>query len=132
MVELHGWATIRETTSVDGEENIDIIVQKIKSRIVELNWNSGVLDLKAVNGEYHLCVSCFTNRKGKDISDVFEFYEYIAKIAPGSYGLIYFRDDEDINGIDNIFMVYVLARGVIHEKKDVFLSPFTPVVEDCC
>ena len=60
-------------------------------------------------------------------------FQYIAKIAPGSYGLLYIRDDEDHlrgNDYENCFRVWRLCRGTLIELDDPFLSPAIPVVED--
>ncbi|MBP2656898.1 MAG: hypothetical protein H6Q73_4467 [Firmicutes bacterium] len=133
MYEFHGWATFRESTGIGEEDNLEKIIDSVKLFIKELNWtNSGILDIRAVNGEYHLSVSGFTNHKGKDAEDVLNLYKFIAQSAPGSYGMLYIRDDEDRNGNDNSFQVLVLSRGSINERKDQFLSPYIPTVEDEC
>lgn len=133
MYEFHGWVSIRETPSVVDEERLDEIIDSIKLFIKNLNWaTGGILDVQAVNGEYHLSVSGFTNHKGKDAEDVLKLYRFIAQKAPGSYGILYTRDDEDPSGNDNRFQVLVLARGSLVEHEDPFLSPFVTVVEDEC
>lgn len=132
MYEFHGWACIRETPNVVDEERLDKIIDSIKLFIKNLNWTTGILDIQAVNGEYHLSVSGLTNHKGKDAKDVLTLYRFIAQKAPGSYGLLYTRDDEDQSGNDNRFQVLVLVRGSLVEREDPFLSPFVTVVEDEC
>ncbi|MNN35540.1 hypothetical protein D3C81_1493930 [compost metagenome] len=82
------------------------------------------------NGIYHLSVGGFLNRKTSEAEEIIKLYQFIAEHASGSYGLLYTRDDEDIEGYDNEFRVFVLARGSLQLKEDVFLSPFVPVVED--
>ena len=71
-----------------------------------------------------------SNRKPINEDNPVEFFEYIARLTPGSYGILYVMDDEDTDGFDNEFRVYVLSRGRVLEKKDVYLSPFIPIVED--
>lgn len=133
MYEFHGWATIRETPHLVEEENLDKVIDSVKLFIKSLNWTSGgALDVRPVNGEYHMSVSGFTNHKGKDAEDVLSLYQFLAQNAPGSYGILYVRDDEDRNGHDNRFQVLVLARGVLKEREDPFLSPYVPMVEDGC
>lgn len=133
MYEFHGWATIRETPSLVDEENLDRVIESVESFIKKLNWTSGgVLDVRPVNGEYHLSVSGFTNHKGKDAEDVLSLYQFLAKNAHGSYGILFVRDDEDRNGNDNRFQILVLARGILKEREDPFLSPYVPRVEDEC
>jgi hypothetical protein len=134
MYEFHGWATIRaifENVDIDNEEQImNIVVNKIKQHIGELNWQHGVLDIRAINAEFHVWTSGNHNHKPTGEYCPIEFFKYIAQIAPGSYGILYVLDDEDlINDNDNYFKVFVLAKGKITEHRDSYLSPFIPTVE---
>lgn len=130
MLELHSWVTIRETyeCTEDEEENMDIIIKDIKNRIQKMSWNKPVL--RALNGECFIEMTLFANRKTDEVVEIFDFYRFIGKIAKGSYGIIYMLDDEDTNGNDNEFQVFILARGQLKQRKDNYLSPFIPVVED--
>ncbi len=131
MIELHGWVTIRESYETDNEEeNIQIIIADIKKYINNLNWESNLLSLSYFNGIPNLAVSLYTNHYTKQTDEVFELYKFIAKVANGSYGLIYLHNDEDDNGKDGVFQVFVLARGILSKAEDKFLSPLIPVVED--
>lgn len=131
MVELHAWATIRESYEVDNEEdNIHNIVKEIQQYIKDFNWISDLCVLEFYNGSPSLSVVLFKNRFTQEVKEVFSLFEYIAKIAKGSYGLIYLYDDENTEGKENIFQVYSLARGKIAENKDTFLSPIIPKIED--
>ncbi|GMQ63650.1 Imm7 family immunity protein [Vallitalea maricola] len=132
MYEFHGWAVIQETPQVIDEENIDDIAKMIEDYIDNLNWESGILKIFAVNGEYQIIVSGLSNHKTQESEELLGVYKYIAKIAPGSYGLLYVKDDEDTKGLDNEFIVYTLVRGNLSIQKDTFLSPFIPIVEDEC
>lgn len=132
MYEFHGWATIRETyKNIDkDEDNIDFIVKDLKEYIKKLDMFNWIFDIKVFNGDYHLIASGFTNHSYPASEQLFGLYKYIAQIAPGSYGMIYIHDDEDKRGFDNDFRVHVLAKGIIEEKADPFLSPFVPTIED--
>ncbi|MNW38463.1 hypothetical protein D3C74_155290 [compost metagenome] len=130
MFEFHGWITIHESISEVDAGNLDSIIKNIEKFISDLDWNSGILKVYPTNGEYHLSAGGFMNRKAAEAEEVIKLYQFIAEQAPGSYGLLYTRDDEDIEGYDNEFKVLVLARGSIQRKKDVLLSPFVPVVQD--
>ncbi|TXK84669.1 Imm7 family immunity protein [Paenibacillus sp. N3.4] len=130
MYEYHGWATIQEASYfIEEEEHIDEIIEEIKEYIHELNWRQGDLQIRAVNGEFHLLVSGFSNHNYEE-PYLLNLYRFIASKAPGSYGLLYIRDGTDVNGKNNIFRVIVLARGNISEQSDPFLSPCVPVIED--
>lgn len=130
MVELHGWVTIRETYKVtfDEEEHLDLLVKRIQDEIMKLSWFKP--EIKVQNGEWFMEFSLYANRIAQRALEVFELLKYIAKIAEGSYGLIYLYDDGDLNGKENQFQVFSLARGIIREHTDSFLSPIIPTIED--
>lgn len=132
MFEYHGWITLRETYANEDncDEQIEQISASIKARIDELGADNGLLDLRAINGEYQIHMSGLLNRKSQRADDLLCLYEFIAQSAIGSYGILYVYDDEDVNGYDNEFQVFVMARGKINKHKDIFLSPFIPTVED--
>ncbi len=128
MYEFHGWATIREAFNEENENEdyLDKIFGMIIGYIKLLNWHSGFIDVKSVNGAYHFCISGFRNHKDSLVDDLFELYAFIARIAPGSYGILYARDDD----VENKFRAFILKRGTLVEYEDPFLSPFIPTVED--
>lgn len=132
MFEFHGWITIRDTYScaMEEDEKFDLIINKIKNEIDSFGWCNGFHDIRIVNGEYQLIISGYLNHKSAEVNELFDIYNEIAKIAVGSYGILYVRDDEDQNGFDNEFSVYVMAKGNITRHKDTFLSPFVGVVEE--
>lgn len=130
LFDFHGWITIQESTSEVDEGNLESIVQDLKEHIAGLEWNQSMLQLHAVNGSYRIIIDGLTNRKSKEAHDIIELLEQIGKVAPGSYGLIHLRDDENLQGLDNEFKVLVLARGKVNVKKDTFLSPCIPIIED--
>lgn len=61
-----------------------------------------------------------------------EFFRWIGTIAPGSYGLLYYWDDEDSRGAEyrNQYRVLVMTRGTVAEQADPFLSPCEPTIDD--
>ena len=128
MLEFHAWVTIRETYKVIDEDNIDEIIKTIKKKIEKLKWNKP--ELKFLNGESYIEFSIFANRKTEEIDELFNFFIFIAEVAIGSYGLIYMLDEGNLNGKNNEFQVFSIFRGGLHNKKDNYLSPFIPVIED--
>lgn len=130
MIELHGWVTVRETyrATFDEEDNIELIVCKIQGEIDKLQWFKPTI--KVMNGEWFIEFSLFSNRKDSRSTEIFELYKRIGEIAVGSYGLIYLYDDEDTGGKENLFQVFSLARGIVKEREDSFLSPVIPTIED--
>jgi hypothetical protein len=130
MFEYHGWITIQESTSEVDEGNLANIIDDINNSIIKRFKGNAFIDLRPINGSYHLCLSGFTNHKALEEKDITNLFSYIGERAPGSYGLLYARDDEDINGLDNEFIVYTLFRGNLSLKKDIYLSPVIPTIED--
>ncbi len=70
-------------------------------------------------------------------SPVWAMLEWIATHGPGSYGLFYVHDDEDIvdasrhgRGItedyDNVFRVHRIMNGAVTELADPFFGPLMP------
>lgn len=112
------------------EDNGYMIYSKIKEKIEGYAWNRGILDIQVVNASYHVIVSGYTNHRAQDAEEIFELYQYVAELSPKAYGLLYIWDDEDPNGLTNEFQVFVLLRGGLHERRDPFLSPCIPVLDD--
>ena len=127
MVEMHGWITIRDTYKATDENNTEAIVDDINCRIKELGYPE--LVAKWMNGESCFQFSLYTNHWSERNQDMLDVYYFVAEKAKGSYGLLYFHDDEAKNDSD-VFVVYKLARGKVERKADTLLSPYIPTVED--
>lgn len=130
MVELHGWITLRESYESHSEEDrLKEIVTSIEQHIEKMNFKEDEIRLRHLNGVPNISIALYKNRETQEVRDVYELLKLIAKLAEGSYGLIYYHDDEDSNGKDNEFQVHILAQGIIKEGTDKFLSPLIPTVE---
>ncbi|WP_145324918.1 Imm7 family immunity protein [Paenibacillus xylanexedens] len=130
MYEYHGWATIRESTSFEEDEyQYGLVIQHLREYVYELNWPTGVLDLRAVNGDFQLWIAGLDNHKHVSKYDPIKVFRKVGEIAPGSYGILYVRDSDDSESF-NQFKVYTLIRGKVMENDDPFLSPFIPNIED--
>jgi len=70
MFEYHGWITIEESTSEVNQGNLINIVNGIKNEIKKHNWDHGLMDLRPINGAYHLSLSGFTNHKSQESKDI--------------------------------------------------------------
>jgi hypothetical protein len=130
MYEYHGWATVRESAEDEDNAAILAIAGRLRTRIRELAWASGILDVRTVNGKIQLWAAGCTNHRGAEAREILELFEFIASLAPASYGILYVWDDEDENGYYNVFQVWVLTRGRVFRRLDPFLSPCVPVVQD--
>ncbi|MGR6542094.1 Imm7 family immunity protein [Paenibacillus tundrae] len=130
MYQYHGWAVILESTSDDTSDEREInTLNRVKKYIEDLQPNVDVLDIKAINGQFHLWMTGLWNREPSSKFSPVELMKTIGVMAPGSYGMLYVFNDEHPKHF-NEFHVYVLARGNVVEKSDPFLSPFIPTVAD--
>ena len=86
-----------------------------------------LLDLRYMNGEPFIHLGGFSNHRMTP--DVVELFEHVGVIAPGSYGLLHVRDDED-PGHENEVRVLRLVRGMVTQHTEALLSPCTPTLED--
>lgn len=57
-----------------------------------------------------------------------DIFKWAAENSTGSYGILYFFNDED-KVCHNEFQVFVLKRGKLIESKDYFLSPYFEEIE---
>jgi hypothetical protein len=132
LYEDHGWATLRQSWGdEDGEEEqIRTIAENLRQFLAERQWGTGLIDLRAVNGQYLFSMAGATNHRPTSPHDPVDWLRYVGQVAPGSYGTLYIWDDEDQGGFSNAFQVYVMARGQVRQHKDPFLSPCIPIIED--
>lgn len=125
MFSFHGWICLRHDTYESNDHKQGACLKALKDYLKALDrperfWLSGA------NGEHSLAMFGAHNHR-QDYP--LETLKWIAKHAPGSYGLLYVLDDEDAPH-DNSFRVWRLARGKIEDMEDTLLSPAMPFVED--
>ncbi len=134
MFEYHGWITLRDSFSEEGENevisNLSVVLSLIKETLLQSELGNGLVDMRPVNGNHYIALNAFQNHEAGLTERLLQFYRYVAEEAVGSYGLLYIHDDEDTGGADNEFHVYVLAKGRIEKKRDTFLSPCIPTIEE--
>ncbi|GHI03915.1 Imm7 family immunity protein [Streptomyces cellostaticus] len=80
-----------------------------------------------MNGEPYIHLGGHSHHRSAP--DVFALFDHVAAIAPGSYGLLHVRDDED-PGHENEIRVLRLARGTLTEHTEPLLSLCVPTLED--
>ncbi|HSY00203.1 MAG TPA: Imm7 family immunity protein [Streptomyces sp.] len=127
MFEYHGWVTVRETAADDDDESrLRQIVDELRLRIAQMD-SPYLLDLRWMNGEPFIHLGGYSNHRSSP--DVVELFEHVAVVAPGSYGLLHVRDDEEPDH-ENEVRVLRLVRGVVTQHTEALLSPCIPTVED--
>ncbi len=131
MYEFHGWCSLRESASDCRAHCLQLAVKRISALVDQFDWANGFCFVQPFNGEHFVHFGGFQNRARKEASDLRSLFELIAREAPGSYGLLYWWDDEDPTPPGEIgWRVRVLAKGRIVERFDPFLSPTIPVIEE--
>jgi hypothetical protein len=130
MYECHGWAVLRESPCEVDAGHLFSIAETVRKCLRTLGEANPWVSLSVVNGTYHLVVTGFSNHRGHEAAEVHDVFRLLCQIAPGSYGLLYVWDDEDTEGYENQFQVWVLARGSMERRTDAYLSPCVPVLED--
>ncbi|WP_329316930.1 Imm7 family immunity protein [Streptomyces sp. NBC_01262] len=127
MFEYHGWITIRETAAdADDSAQLRQIVESLRHRIQQIA-SPYLLDLRWMNGEPFIHLGGFSNHRTSP--EIFDLFSHVGSVAPGSYGLLHVRDDED-RGHGNEVRVLRLARGIVTEHTEALLSPCIPTLED--
>ncbi|MEU0029652.1 Imm7 family immunity protein [Streptomyces sp. NPDC006335] len=129
MFEYHGWITVRETAACDDDEaNLQQIVNELRLRIAQMD-SPYLLDLRWMNGSPFIHLGGHSNHRSAP--DIVELFEHVAVVAPGSYGLLHVRDDEEPDHGNEVRMLR-LVRGVLTQHTEALLSPCIPTVEDPC
>ncbi|MFK0194356.1 Imm7 family immunity protein [Kitasatospora sp. NPDC090308] len=129
MFEYHGWINVQESAGTDDDDcddgRLQEIVEGIKRRIRGID-SPYLLDLRWMNGQAFVHFGGFPSHL--DV-EVLEFFGEIGERAPGSYGLLHVRDDEDL-ARENEVLVIRMVRGRVTEHAEPLLSPCIPVLED--
>jgi Immunity protein 7 len=131
MHEFHAWAGLSQSTEESDLGNLEEIVEELQELAADSKWHDAVFEIRNLNGQYFFRADGMINRRREEGERLDLFLSLIARKLPGSWGLVYDRDDEMPKPFgSNSFRVRVLARGKISEQQDPFLSPNNPVIED--
>ena len=133
MIEYYGWCTISESTceAEDCDETLNAIARTVEEKSQDLAQFNTFAKFRWLNGRPRLVVFGAHNHKGPHWVSVLDLFGWIAQNAVGSYGLLYYLDDEaDIAADSDRFQVLVLRRGSLIREPDRFLSPIDPMLED--
>ena len=132
MYECHFWLLLRESTSdVDGG-SLELKLQEIRRLIADkLPDAIPACPVHELNYEHLLQGSVAHNHRGDTHVRLLAVLSAIAESLPGSYGLVYWHDDEIRDSrSSNRYNVIVVVRGTISDRADPFLSPVSPMLED--
>jgi Immunity protein 7 len=130
MFEYHAWITVHGSPGDEEDEELKAAVDAVERELQPLQAGTTEINLRWVNGTAQLHMSGFLNHRLGEGQQVIGTFRRVGKVAPGSYGVFYIRDDEDSDGRENEFQVIVMRRGTTFVAVDGFLSPCIPVIED--
>ncbi len=114
--------------TTDGEEDrleLEAVVDRVREMAQELGLADRV-EIIGVGGSYILRLTVVQNRDRGDLDRCQELIEDLAATAPGSYGVLYVRDDEHSGEMRRL----VVRRGHATLVADDVLSPLVPTIED--
>jgi hypothetical protein len=129
MYEFHGWIVLRYHTHDTNELLQDEACNKFTKYLEEVDVGN-IPSIQRRNGLDTWAISGLHNHFS---NYVLEIFRWVAENLPGSYGLLYVHDDEDIQDEEdnsNTIVVWKISRGKLTQEKDNYLSPCIPVIED--
>jgi hypothetical protein len=132
MFEYQGWATIKASyyENDDIEDAFDDVAALLSAAFARLPKSNLETGMKYFNGMLRFWVLGCSNHKPPEWAEYLNFFQLLASRAPGSYGMLSCRDDEDQNGRENQFQLFILKKGKLEEQDDNLLSPCVPVIEE--
>jgi hypothetical protein len=131
MYEVHGWFGLSESPSEVDTGGLGLILKELVKQIDELADFNMVAELRHLNGLPFVTITGHRNRPRSDAARIEDLVRFISGHLPGSWGILYERDDETTAAPSpNAYRVRIMARGCVTERDDPFLSPCRPTIED--
>jgi Immunity protein 7 len=131
MHEFHAWIGLAESTFEDDDVKLASAIEELQQIIAEKSRHDAKFDIKNLSGRHFLTATGFVSRRREEGDKLELLLSWITRRLPGSWGLVYERDDEMTSPPGpNAFRVRVVARGIVQERLDTYLSPCMPVIED--
>lgn len=138
MFEYQGWATILPTyyeddaaeDAFDDETAAELIaeLEKLAADHKACNINNAC-GIGYMNGNLRCWFMGYSNHRCQEWEEIMAYFQTLAAKAPGSYGILSCRDDEDPVK-NNAFQIFILKKGRIIEADDIWLSPCVPEIEE--
>ena len=134
MYEFHAWVGLSDSTFESDYDQIDVVVAQLSELIgkrVDPGWSAVSFAVRNFNGQYFFVANGSVNRRRDEAALLEELLALIVTSLPGSWGLVYDRDDAmPVPPGPNAYRARVIARGAISEQPDPFLTPINPIIED--
>ncbi len=128
MIEINGWISINFSTDGEVELPSEVILE-ITQAVDALTDFNQFFKISSLNGLHFLSVGLCHNLDAGYSDLIYKLLTDICKRAPGTYGIVYIRNDEDVHDY-NKFKVLKVARGKVSTEEDRLLSPCNPTIED--
>lgn len=130
MYSFHGWFGLAETTSEADVGGLDGALVDMRPLLEQFEPHRSQAEVRALNGQAFLLVNGLLNREVNEASTLDDLLSFLTVRLPGSFGLLYDRNDEWTDGeFARSFRVRVLARGAVTIRSDPFMSPWQPTIE---
>jgi Immunity protein 7 len=130
MYELTGWLAISTNPYEEDSQALEVAVSAVRRRLTNSDVLGDAVQLRNMNGVPFLFLGAGHNRRFGLHQQVIELLEFVGREARGSYGIVYWRDDEDPDlPAGPNFHVFVVRRGNVSLQMDPFLSPVVPTIE---
>ena len=129
MYTYHLWIVLAESVTEADSGRLSEKVQALRTLVAERMTPPPQSPINQINHEWVFQCSVSRNHGGQQLDRLHAVLTWICEHLPGSYGLVYLRDDED-SAFSGSYKVLVVARGRFVERRDPFLSPIVPTIED--
>jgi hypothetical protein len=131
MYEFHVWIGLSDSTFEQDNSQVEAVATSLAALIEVQQWPAASFAVQLLNGQYFLIGNGLVNRRRDESAFLEMLLERVTESLPESWGLVYDRDDEmPVPPGPNAFRVRTIARGVMSERLDPFLSPTMPTIED--
>lgn len=131
MYECHGWFVLAESPAEADTGSLQVGLVELRRLLDGFVWPNVHVELLNLNVDYFLTLTVLVNRRRAEAEHVEKTMQFLAERLPGSWGLLYERDDEARTWPGpNAYRVRRLARGQLEEHGDPFLSPCQPTIEE--
>jgi hypothetical protein len=133
MFEYHGWATIVDSAAYDdvADDPAEATLDEVREAIEHAHMET-VASLEFRHLRWYLTIMGHSNQRNPGVVSLFET---VARVAPGSYGLLYTHDDEanlswsreasadEVGEDSERWYCRVMHGGRVERHDDPFLTP---------
>ncbi|HVJ62257.1 MAG TPA: Imm7 family immunity protein [Tahibacter sp.] len=131
MYEFHGWIALAETSQEIDEGGLEQKIVRLQTLLDTLDFSPSIAHIVIHNGRCTLSLHAYPNRRRSEADNLRELIEHIVESMPGSYGIVYERDEQwELPHGRGLFCALVVKKGRWHIALDPFLSPNIPQIED--